>query len=253
MWLFPSFEKVDKAEIERRARSLGPVSWFEKRSIQKLSGGQRQRVADCLRYQWTTSGPFRWALVCTDLKLRTDMQYELRELQQCLDYLCLCYSWPRRSSAMSDWFREMSNLVHRLISMMNWINHFVATFNGSPTSRWSHDRGLLVEFNGKTLWSGRWGMRPNEPVEVVIRPEDLQITLPWRRQAPSESDTQLFRGVHYEIIAYDDLGNEDDSPTRKCHREKIGLDWTRRYPRYASQRNRRRIRCTDRRACWSGS
>ena len=51
-------------------------------------------------------------------------------------------------------------------------------------------------------------MRPNEQVEVVIRPEDLQITLPEEGKLQVKVDTQLFRGVHYEIIAYDDLGNE---------------------------------------------
>lgn len=66
----------------------------------------------------------------------------------------------------------------------------------------------LVEFNGKRFESVDGGMRPNEPVEVVIRPEDLQITLPEEGKLQVRVETQLFRGVHYEIIAYDNLGNE---------------------------------------------
>ncbi len=43
-------------------------------------------------------------------------------------------------------------------------------------------------------------------LKVVIRPEDLRITLPEEGKLQVKVDTQLFRGVHYEIIAYDDLG-----------------------------------------------
>ncbi|HES7772119.1 TPA: ATP-binding cassette domain-containing protein [Streptococcus pyogenes] len=72
------------------------------------------------------------------------------------------------------------------------------------------------------------GMRPNEPVEVVIRPEDLQITLPEEGKLQVKVDTQLFRGVHYEIIAYDELGNEwmIHSTRKAIEGEVIGLDFT---------------------------
>ena len=60
------------------------------------------------------------------------------------------------------------------------INHFVATFIGesniSSQVPWLRDH--LVEFNGKRFEAVDGGMKPNEPVEVVIRPEDLRITLP---------------------------------------------------------------------------
>jgi spermidine/putrescine transport system ATP-binding protein len=71
-------------------------------------------------------------------------------------------------------------------------------------------------------------MRTNEPVEVVIRPEDLTITAPETGKLVVKVDTQLFRGVHYEIIAYDDEGNEwMIHSTRKAQEgEYIGLDFT---------------------------
>ena len=53
----------------------------------------------------------------------------------------------------------------------------------------------LVEFNGKRFEAVDGGMRPNEPVEVVIRPEDLQITLPEEGKLQVKVDTQLFRVV----------------------------------------------------------
>ena len=52
------------------------------------------------------------------------------------------------------------------------------------------------------------GMRPNEPVEVVLRPEDLELTTVKAGKLKVKVDTQLFRGVHYEIVCHDEMGNE---------------------------------------------
>lgn len=85
----------------------------------------------------------------------------------------------------------------------------------------------LVEFNGRRFEAVDGGMRPREAVEVVIRPEDLRITLPEEGKLQVTVDTQLFRGVHYEIIAYDDLGNEwmIHSTRKAIVGEVIGLDF----------------------------
>ena len=71
-------------------------------------------------------------------------------------------------------------------------------------------------------------MRPNEAVEVVIRPEDLQLTLPEEGKLVVTVDTQLFRGVHYEIMAHDELGNEwlIHSTRKALEGEVIGLNFT---------------------------
>lgn len=109
------------------------------------------------------------------------------------------------------------------------INHFVATFIGeSNILPGVMIEDYLVEFNGKRFESVDGGMRPNEPVEVVIRPEDLQITLPEEGKLQVRVETQLFRGVHYEIIAYDNLGNEwmIHSTRKAIEGEIIGLDFT---------------------------
>ena len=66
----------------------------------------------------------------------------------------------------------------------------------------------LVEFVGKEFECADAGMRPNEKVEIVIRPEDLSLTSIENGKLTVEVDTQLFRGVHYEIICYDENGNE---------------------------------------------
>ncbi len=181
-----------------------------------LSGGQRQRVAIA---RAIINEPrvvlLDEPLSALDLKLRTDMQYELRELQQRLGITFVFVTHDQEEAlAMSDWIFVMNEgeIVQSGTPVDIYdepINHFVATFIGESNildGRMIED--YLVEFNGKRFEAVDGGMRPNEPVEVVIRPEDLRITLPEEGKLQVKVDTQLFRGVHYEIIAYDDLGNE---------------------------------------------
>ena len=65
---------------------------------------------------------------------------------------------------------------------------------------------FLVEFVGKEFECVDQGLNPNEPVEIVIRPEDLEITTRENGKLQVQVDTQLFRGVHYEICCYDEDG-----------------------------------------------
>ena len=58
----------------------------------------------------------------------------------------------------------------------------------------------LVEFAGKRFECVDQGLNPNEPVDIVIRPEDLEITSVEKGKLKVHVDSQLFRGVHYEII-----------------------------------------------------
>ena len=83
----------------------------------------------------------------------------------------------------------------------------------------------LVEFVGKQFECVDGGMRPNEAVEIVIRPEDLNLTTVEKGKLVVEVDTQLFRGVHYEIICYDEQGNEwmVHSTRKATEGSKIGL------------------------------
>ena len=71
------------------------------------------------------------------------------------------------------------------------------------------------------------GMRKNEPIEVVIRPEDIWFTLPDEGKFNVKVDTQLFRGVHYEIVAYDEFNNEwlIHSTHKAIVGETVGLDF----------------------------
>ena len=212
-------KKVDKAEIERRVSEvlkMVQLAGFEKRSIQKLSGGQRQRVAIA---RAIINEPrvvlLDEPLSALDLKLRTDMQYELRELQQRLGITFVFVTHDQEEAlAMSDWIFVMNEgeIVQSGTPVDIYdepINHFVATFIGESNildGRMIED--YLVEFNGKRFEAVDGGMRPNEPVEVVLRPEDLDITPANSGKVNVEVDTQLFRGDYYEIVGYDDLKNE---------------------------------------------
>ena len=246
--------KVDKKEIEQRVLEvlkmvqlegfekrvlevlkMVQLEGYEKRSIRRLSGGQRQRVAIA---RAIINQPrvvlLDEPLSALDLKLRTDMQYELRELQQRLGITFVFVTHDQEEAlAMSDWIFVMNDgeIVQSGTPVDIYdepINHFVATFIGeSNILPGTMIEDYLVEFNGKRFEAVDGGMKPNEPVEVVIRPEDLRITLPEEGKLQVKVDTQLFRGVHYEIIAYDELGNEwmIHSTRKAIVGEEIGLDF----------------------------
>ena len=240
--LFPHmtvFENMDKKEIQKRVQEtlkMVRLEGFEKRAIQKLSGGQRQRVAIARAIiNQPKAVLLDEPLSALDLKLRTEMQYELRELQQRLGITFVFVTHDQEEAlAMSDWIfaTNEGEIVQSGTPVDIYdepINHFVATFIGESnilSGKMIED--YLVEPNGKRFEAVDGGMRPNESVQVVIRPEDLQITLPDEGKLQVKVDTQLFRGVHYEIIAYDDLGNEwmIHSTRKAIEGEVIGLDFT---------------------------
>lgn len=208
---FPlKLRKVAKKEIEKRvteALNMVRLAGFEKRSIGKLSGGQRQRVAIA---RAIINQPkvvlLDEPLSALDLKLRTEMQYELRDLQQRLGITFVFVTHDQEEAlAMSDWIFVMNDgeIVQSGTPVDIYdepINHFVATFIGESNILPAvMIEDYLVEFNGKRFEAVDGGMRSNEAVEVVIRPEDLQITLPEEGKLQVKVETQLFRGVHYEI------------------------------------------------------
>lgn len=229
---------VDKKEIAKRVSEslkLVRLDGFEKRSITKLSGGQKQRVAIA---RAIIDRPkvllLDESLSALDMKLRKDMQYELRELQQSLGITFIFVTHDQEEAlAMSDWVFIMNEgeIVQSGTPTDIYdepINHFVADFIGESnilSGRMIED--YLVEFNGQKFEAVDGGMRKNEPIEVVIRPEDIWFTLPDEGKFNVKVDTQLFRGVHYEIVAYDEFNNEwlIHSTHKAIVGETVGLDF----------------------------
>lgn len=212
-------KKMNKGEIEKKVKDalrMVQLPGYETREISEMSGGQRQRVAIA---RAIVNEPkvllLDEPLSALDLKLRTAMQYELRELQQRLGITFIFVTHDQEEAlAMSDEIFVMNKgkIVQSGTPVDIYdepISHFVADFVGeSNIVNGVMIEDNLVEFVGKQFECVDGGMRPNEPVEVVLRPEDLTITTPGKGKLGVTVDTQLFRGVHYEIICYDEQQNE---------------------------------------------
>lgn len=210
---------LDKATIKTKvgeALKLVQLSGYEKRRIQAMSGGQKQRVAIA---RALVNEPevllLDEPLSALDLKLRTNMQYELRELQQRLGITFVFVTHDQEEAlAMSDWIFVLNNgeVVQSGTPVDIYdepINHYVADFIGEsniiPATMIEDYR---VEFVGHTFACEDGGIPSGEKVEVVVRPEDINIVQKDTGQINAVVDTTLFRGVFNEVIAYDEDGNE---------------------------------------------
>ncbi|WP_282709430.1 ABC transporter ATP-binding protein [Ligilactobacillus sp. Marseille-Q7487] len=212
-------KKLPKYQIKQKVKQalkMVQLEGYEKRGINEMSGGQKQRVAIA---RAIINEPkillLDEPLSALDHKLRLDMQYELRELQQRLGITFIFVTHDQEEAlAMSDeiFVLNNGNIVQSGTPVDIYdepINHYVADFIGeSNIVNGIMIKDELVEFVGKRFECVDGGMRPNEPVEVVLRPEDLTLTDVDHGKLKVKVDTQLFRGVHYEIVCYDEQENE---------------------------------------------
>ena len=212
-------KKLPKNQIKEKveeALRLVRLAGYENREISEMSGGQRQRVAIA---RAIVNEPkvllLDEPLSALDLKLRTDMQYEVSELQQRLGSTFIFVTHDQEEAlAMSDeiFVINQGEIVQSGTPVDIYdepINNFVADFIGeSNIIKATMIDDYLIEIVGKQFECVDGGMRKNEPVEIVIRPEDLSLTTVEQGKLVARVDTQLFRGVHYEIICYDAEGNE---------------------------------------------
>ncbi len=185
---------------------------FEKRSISTLSGGQQQRVAIA---RALINEPrvllLDEPLGALDLKLRKDMQFELKNIQQRMGITFVYVTHDQEEAlSMSDIVVVMDNGEIQQIGTPEDIynepqNAFVADFIGESNIL---DGQMIddyyVSFSGKRFRCLDSGFMKREPVDVVVRPEDVDVVSPERGMLTGIVSSVTFKGVHFEIIV--DIG-----------------------------------------------
>ena len=208
-------KKLPEDEIRARVSemlSLVNLEGFEKRNIDTLSGGQQQRVAIA---RAIANRPkvllLDEPLAALDLKLRKDMQKELRNIQQQLGITFIFVTHDQEEAlTMSDRVVVMDKGKIQQVGTPQDIynepqNAFVADFIGeSNIVDGIMLKDYSVEFSGQKFECLDSGFGSNEAVDVVVRPEDVDIVAEDKGMLKGIVTSVNFLGVHYEIIV--DIG-----------------------------------------------
>ena len=213
---FPLREKkVPRDEIDQRVNemlSMVALTGFEHRSVTSLSGGQQQRVAIA---RALISRPkvllLDEPLAALDLKLRKDMQQELKNIQKAMGITFVFVTHDQEEAlSMSNTVVVMSEgRIQQIGTPIDIYNEpqnaFVADFIGESNIL---DGVMLadykVNFSGHTFDCVDAGFEKRENVDVVIRPEDVDIVSEEKGMLKGVVTSVTFLGVHYEIIV--DIG-----------------------------------------------
>ena len=203
--------KLPENEIDERVTEMLKIvslTGFEKRRVHQLSGGQQQRVAIA---RALVNRPkvllLDEPLGALDLRLRKDMQNELKRIQQQLEITFIYVTHDQEEAlTMSDTVVVMDRGRIQQIGTPEDIynepkNAFVADFIGESNILDGVMRGdFLVEFFGRKFRCLDKGFEKDERVDVVIRPEDIDIVTPDSGHLCGTVSSVTFKGVHYDII-----------------------------------------------------
>ncbi|MFI3284211.1 MAG: ABC transporter ATP-binding protein [Erysipelotrichaceae bacterium] len=204
-------KKQSKDIIEQKVRRmllLVGLEGFDKRDVTLLSGGQQQRVAIARALVNEPSVLLLdEPLGALDLKLRKEMQHELKKIQQEVGITFVFVTHDQEEAlTMSDKIVVMKDGEIQQIGTPTDIynepiNEYVAGFIGeSNIIEGVMKKDYLVSFDEIDYECVDFGFKENEEVDVVIRPEDISITQRNRGLLNGEVKSVLFKGVHNEII-----------------------------------------------------
>ena len=210
-------KKTPKDVIDKKVKemlALINLKGYEKRSVTSLSGGQQQRVAIA---RALINEPevllLDEPLGALDLKLRKSMQTELKKIQQRLGITFIYVTHDQEEAlTMSDTIVVMKGgVIQQMGSPVDIYNEpknaFVADFIGeSNIIDGVMKKDLLVNFAGRDFVCVDKGFEENEPVDVVVRPEDIKIVKDAEgAMLKGHVDSVIFKGVHYEMkVSSDD-------------------------------------------------
>ena len=203
--------KLSETEIRQKVQemlALVNLKGFEHRRVTNLSGGQQQRVAIA---RALVNQPrvllLDEPLGALDLKLRKDMQNELKKIQRKTGITFIYVTHDQEEAlSMSDTVVVMADgriqQIGSPVDIYNEpVNAFVADFIGESNIL---DGTMIadkkVRFAGHTFTCVDGGFRPDEPVDVVIRPEDVDVVPLDAGMLTGTVTSVTFKGDYYEII-----------------------------------------------------
>ncbi len=204
-------KKMSKDVIEQKVMKmlkLIGLEGYEDKNVTLLSGGQQQRVAIA---RALVNEPkvllLDEPLGALDLKLRKEMQYELKRIQQEVGITFIYVTHDQEEAltmsdkivVMKDGEIQQSGTPQEIYNEP--INRYVANFIGESNII----PGVMLEdykvmFDDITFTCVDRDFKPNEPVDVVIRPEDIDIVEASQGKLSGEVLSVLFKGVHYEVM-----------------------------------------------------
>ena len=206
-----NLKKMDKDVIEKKVSKmleLVGLKGFEKRDVTLLSGGQQQRVAIA---RALVNEPkvllLDEPLGALDAKLRKDMQTELKKIQKEVGITFIFVTHDQEEAlSMSDTIVVLNDGVIQQIGTPMDIynepqNRFVAEFIGeSNIIEGNMIKDCLVNFDGIDWECVDKGFKDNEDIEVVLRPEDMDVVEPEAGKVSGTIISKVFMGVHYEYL-----------------------------------------------------
>lgn len=208
---YRKFTKQEITEKVNKALKMVDLEDYGHRAVNSLSGGQQQRVAIARALVLEPEVLLLdEPLGALDLKMRKDMQIELMEMHQKLGITFVYVTHDQEEAlTMSDKIVVMKDGVIQQIGTPTKVydepaNAFVADFIGeSNILSGIMVKDFLVDISGHKFECVDKGFKYNEPIDVIIRPEDIKVTEPEAENALIQAEvlTCVFKGDHYQITA----------------------------------------------------